>query len=44
MPQVLKVVKTGKRNKLVYAKKSDALSDKFEGLDGPIETQHMLIS
>ena len=44
MKQLLKVVKSGKRNRLVHAKKSDVLANKFENLDGPIDSQHLLIS
>lgn len=29
---------------LKHARKDDVLADRFEGLDGPVETQHMLIS
>lgn len=32
------------RKKLNHAKKADILENKFENLDGPIETQHLLIS
>lgn len=41
---VLKAVKKINRKKLVHAKKSDIVADKFENLEGPIETQHLLIS
>lgn len=41
---VLKAVKKINRKPLKHAKKSDILEDKFENLDGPIETQHLLIS
>ncbi len=41
---LLKQVKKINRKKLVHAKKSDILEGKFENLDGPIETQHLLIS
>lgn len=44
MGNVLKAVKKINRKKLVHAKKSDIVQDKFEGLDGPIDTQHLLIS
>lgn len=41
---VLKQVKKINRKPLKHAKKSDILENKFENLDGPIETQHLLIS
>lgn len=41
---VLKSVKKINRKKLQHAKKSDVIDGKFENLDGPIETQHLLIS
>ena len=41
---VLKAVKKINRKPLVHAKKSDILANKFENLEGPIETQHLLIS
>lgn len=41
---VLKATKKINRKKLQHAKKSDILDNKFENLDGPIETQHLLIS
>ncbi|MFN9970452.1 MAG: transposase, partial [Phycisphaerae bacterium] len=41
---VLKAAKKINRKKLQHAKKSDILSDRFENLEGPIETQHLLIS
>jgi transposase-like protein len=41
---VLKALKKINRKKLQHAKKSDILSDRFENLEGPIETQHLLIS
>src|ERR1700761_5344448 len=44
MPKVLKAVRKINRKPLVHAKPSDILHNKFESLDGPIDTQHMLIS
>lgn len=41
---VLKTVKKINRKPLKHAKKSDILENKFESLEGPIETQHLLIS
>lgn len=41
---VLKSVPKINRKKLVHAKRSDILQDKFDGLEGPIETRHALIS
>lgn len=41
---VLKSVKKINRKSLKHAKKADIIADKFEGVDGPIETQHLLIS
>jgi hypothetical protein len=41
---VLKSVRKINRKKLIHAKKSDILGNKFENLDGPIDTQHLLIS
>lgn len=41
---VLKSVKKINRKPLRHAKKSDILENKFENLEGPIETQHLLIS
>lgn len=41
---VLKSVRKINRKKLVHAKKSDINENKFENLDGPINTQHLLIS
>ena len=32
------------RQPLKHAKRQDILADKFEGIDGPIDTQHLLIS
>lgn len=41
---VLKSVKKINRKPLKHAKKSDILENKFENFEGPIETQHLLIS
>jgi transposase-like protein len=41
---VLKAVGKINRKPLVYAKKSDIIEGKFESTEGPIETQHLLIS
>lgn len=41
---VLKSVRKINRKKLIHAKKSDILENKFESVDGPIDTQHLLIS
>ena len=41
---VLKSVKKINRKKLKHAKMSDIIENKFENLDGPIDTQHLLIS
>lgn len=41
---VLKAVKKINRRPLKHAKKSDILANNFENLEGPIETQHLLIS
>jgi len=41
---VLKTVGKINRKKLKHAKKSDILDGKFENLEGPIDTQHLLIS
>ena len=41
---VLKSVNKINRKKLKHAKKADIFENKFENLDGPIETQHLLIS
>ena len=44
MPKVLKAVRKINRKPLVHAKQADILNNKFEGVEGPIDTQHMLIS
>lgn len=41
---VLKSASKINRKKLMHAKKSDILSDRFQGLEGSIDTQHLLIS
>lgn len=41
---VLKSVGKINRKKLIHAKKSDIIENKFANLDGPINTQHLLIS
>jgi len=41
---VLKAVRKINRKPLRHAKKSDIIEGKFENLDGPIDTQHLLIS
>lgn len=41
---VLKVAGKSKRKPLKHARKSDILENKFENADGPIDTQHLLIS
>jgi putative transposase len=41
---VLKTVRKINRKTLKHAKKSDIVTDKFENLEGPINTQHLLIS
>lgn len=44
MAKLLKVVGKSKRKPLKHARKKDILEDKFENLQGPIDTQHLLIS
>jgi hypothetical protein len=44
MANVLKAVKKINRKKLQHARREDILNEKFEGIDGPIDTQHLLIS
>ena len=44
MKKLLKPVRKINRKSLRYAKKSEILADQFEGLEGPIDTRHMLIS
>jgi len=44
MANVLKAVKKINRKKLIHARRKDILEEKFEGLEGPIDSQHLLIS
>lgn len=44
MRQVVRIVKKGKRQKLKYVTSGDALGDRFEGMTGPINSKHELIS
>jgi putative transposase len=44
MANVLKAVKKINRKPLVHARRQDILDEKFEGIEGPIDTQHLLIS
>src|SRR5271168_2163493 len=44
MANVLKAVKKINRKPLKHARRQDILDEKFEGLEGPINTQHLLIS
>lgn len=44
MANVLKAVKKINRKPLKHARRQDILEEKFEGLEGPIDTQHLLIS
>ena len=44
MGTVLKSVGASKRRKLVHAKRNEVLSDQFQGVEGPLDTQHLLIS
>ena len=44
MAKVLKAVKKINRKPLKPARRDDVLADRFEGVEGPIETQHLLIS
>lgn len=41
---VLKAVRKINRKKLNHAKQDEIVADKFENLEGPIDTQHLLIS
>ncbi len=41
---LLKSVSKINRKPLIHAKKADILENKFENMDGPMETQHLLIS
>lgn len=44
MANVLKSVKKINRKPLKHARRQDILDEKFEGLEGPIDTRHLLIS
>jgi putative transposase len=44
MANVLKAMKKINRKPLKHARRQDILEEKFEGLEGPIDTQHLLIS
>ena len=44
MANVLKAVKKINRKPLKHARRQDILDEKFEGIEGPIDTQHLLIS
>src|SRR5271156_475074 len=44
MKKLLKPVRKINRKSLKYAKISDVLADQFQGLEGPIDTRHLLIS
>lgn len=44
MANVIKAVKKINRKPLKHARRQDILDEKFEGLDGPIDTRHLLIS
>jgi transposase-like protein len=44
MKKLLKAVRKINRKPLKHAKKTEILADQFEGLEGPIDTRHMLIS
>lgn len=44
MKKLLKSVRKINRKSLKHAKISDVLADQFQGLDGPIDTRHLLIS
>lgn len=44
MAKVLKAVGKINRKRLKHARRQDILGKKFEGLQGPIDTQHLLIS
>jgi putative transposase len=44
MANVLKAVKKINRKPLIHARRQDILEEKFLGLEGPIDTQHLLIS
>lgn len=44
MANVLKSLKKINRKPLIHARRQDILEEKFEGIEGPIDTQHLLIS
>ena len=44
MKKLLKAVSKINRKSLRHAKRDEILLDQFEGLEGPIDTKHMLIS
>jgi putative transposase len=44
MKKILRPVRKINRKSLSYAKKSDILANQFLGIEGPIDTQHLLIS
>jgi len=44
MAKLLKVAGKSNRNPVKHARKTEILEDKFENMQGPIDTQHLLIS
>ncbi len=44
MRKVLKAVDKSNRKQLLHAKRDEVLNDQFQGIEGPIDTQHLLIS
>ena len=44
MANVLKAVRKINRKPLIHAKRVDVMSDRFEGVEGPIDSRHLLIS
>ena len=44
MAKYLKPVRKINRKKLIHAKMADVKADRFEGVEGPLDTQHLLIS
>jgi transposase-like protein len=44
MPKILKIVKKINRKPLNYAKREDIANMKFDGVNGPLDTQFLLIS
>jgi hypothetical protein len=44
MKKYLKSVRRINRKKLIHAKMADIKADRFESIEGPIDTQHLLIS